>query len=74
MAKTNSARVWVNSIARLLDVRGALGELPRESESEAMLKDWQQVGEDLRSAMRETSEELPQNTRPLIDEELVTAS
>ena len=65
-------RVFLASTAGLLDVMGALVDWPSDDEYEAMSKDWEQVGDDLRSAMREAKDDLTPEQRASLDEALVT--
>lgn len=65
----------LSAAARLLDVWGALAPPPAaEPEADAMRRDWEQVGQDMRSAMEETREQLTSDERERLRDELATAS
>ena len=56
------AQILVDSFAHLIDVGGKIERqrLPRQDDAEAVWRDWQQVGDDLRDAMAVSEPEVRQ--------------
>lgn len=61
-------RLVYASFGRLLDVSGAMAEIPRDGEEAALEEDWQRTGDDFRYAIRIVSGELTDEQRAGLEE------
>lgn len=66
-------RVFVDSLATLIDLSGTLADIPTEDETEAAAADWQQVANDLRTATKQSTETVEDADARALLEELVEA-
>lgn len=67
VSKDTARRLLVKSIGRLIDIAGATANIPAHDPVEATAEDWRQVGDDLRTAMKDARRELTDEQRDQLE-------
>ena len=73
-AVSKKVKQLADGLGRLIDIGGVTFKVSHEKSPRVVIyADWKQVGDDLRAAMDEAAEELPEAARRQLSEELVEA-